>query len=109
MQSNVAKGMKIKKYQAHIFVYFSPFKSLVLTSFKQSIFNIVSLFSDVDDNPLRCDCKLRDFVEFAKNTQYGLDGISCQSPPDLNGTLLGNINPQDLDCDAGKIINPLGL
>jgi hypothetical protein len=48
-------------------------------------------------------------VEFAKskNLDDTLHVTSCQSPPDLNGTLLKDLTFEDMNCDEGKITNTL--
>jgi hypothetical protein len=87
------------------------FRLSVTTSFNKAFLISYLFFRDVHDNPLHCDCKLRDFVKFVKSRTLTsvLERTSCQSPSDLTGTILKDTNLQNLDCDEGKILNPLCL
>jgi hypothetical protein len=48
---------------------------------------------------------LHAFLELAKikNFRNVVDETACQSPSNLNGTLLKNLDLQDMGCDEGKI------
>ncbi|XP_072900426.1 trophoblast glycoprotein-like [Hemitrygon akajei] len=54
----------------------------------------------LSSNPLRCDCGLRAMYQWLKNSsQVGdVQELTCAHPESLNGTLLGQLTPEDLRC-----------
>jgi hypothetical protein len=65
----------------------------------------------IQGNPWRCDCQLVPFLRFIKSRTLEMKQYvwsrdpSCQSPPNLNGTLLKAVRLQDKDCDLGKSLS----
>ncbi|XP_056013410.1 carboxypeptidase N subunit 2-like isoform X2 [Ostrea edulis] len=57
----------------------------------------------IDGNPLRCNCQLLTFLKFAESRNLQLQvrtKPSCESPPNLKGTLLNDKILQDMICDS---------
>jgi hypothetical protein len=76
------------------------------------ILSVKALYSSaIERNPWRCDCQLVPFLRFIKSRTLEMTPYvwsqdpSCQSPPNLNGTLLKAVRLQDMDCDLGKSLS----
>ncbi|XP_060877119.1 uncharacterized protein LOC132949981 [Metopolophium dirhodum] len=63
------------------------------------LYSVPSLMNlGITNNPWRCDCKLRPFMNLVMNKNLYIKTASCTEPPRLLNKLWGDIKPDDFAC-----------
>lgn len=83
--------------------------------YKKPRFVLIKIFFSPTDNPLNCDCSLKQFSSWLINTtrlsQEDKATAQCATPPSLENGLLIEIPLEDMMCgggDDGDVIPPEG-